>query len=56
MGEKWECWAHSMRLVKPGNRRNEIMAVKCDMYPPITASKMLRVSVKRIKGERRKQL
>lgn len=41
-----------------GNGRLKIMraAVNCDMYSPITASKMLRVSVKRIKEERGKQL
>lgn len=41
-----------------GNRGLKIMrdTVSCDMYSPITASKMLRVSVKRIKEERGKQL
>lgn len=41
-----------------GNGRLKIMhaAVNCDMYSPITSSKMLRESVKRIKEERGKQL
>lgn len=41
-----------------GNGRLKIMraAVYCDMYSPITASKMLGVSVKRIKEEKGKQL
>lgn len=40
------------------NGRLKIMraALNCDMYSPITASKMLIVSVKRIKEERGKQL
>ena len=41
-----------------GNGGLKIMraAANCDMYSPITASKMHRVSVKRIKEERGKQL
>lgn len=41
-----------------GNGRLKVMRAtgNCDMYSPITSSKMLRVSVKRIKEERGKQL
>lgn len=51
-------WHHTHNVGGPGNGRHKIMcaAVNCDMYSPITASKMLRVSVKCIKVERGKQL
>lgn len=41
-----------------GNGRHKIMCtpVNCDMYSPITDSKMLRISVKRIMEEKGKQL
>lgn len=47
-------WHYTVGGLWNGGLKIICAAVNCDMYSPITASKMLRVSVKRIKEERGK--